>query len=165
MELLLSTPITPLELILGKILPYSIIGMFAIFLVYLIARLGFNIPFRGSHLFFIFACFLFLTAYLAQGTLISVVARTQAVSMQMAMVSGFLPTMLLSGFIFSISSMPKFFQYFTMILPARWFLQIVRTLFLKEAGFLEIWPSLLALLFINFILINVSIKKFQRTLE
>ena len=138
MELLLSTPTTPLELILGKILPYSVIGMFAVVLVYLVARLGFDIPFRGSHLLFILSCFIFLTAYLAQGTLISVVARSQAVAMQMAMVSGFLPTFLLSGFIFSVSSMPTFFQFFTMILPARWFLQIIRTLFLKEAGLQEI---------------------------
>ncbi|MBF0311967.1 MAG: ABC transporter permease [Oligoflexia bacterium] len=165
MELLLSTPTNPLELILGKILPYSIIGMLAVLLVYLTARLGFDIPFRGNHLFFLLACFLFLTAYLAQGTVISIVARSQAVAMQMAMVSGFLPTMLLSGFIFSISSMPPFFQYFTMILPARWFLQIVRTLFLKEAGFMEIWSPLLALLLINLVLVNVARKKFKRTLE
>lgn len=165
MELLLSTPTTPLELILGKILPYSVIGMFAVALVYLVARIGFDIPFRGSHLLFIFSCFIFLTAYLAQGSLISVVARSQAVAMQMAMVSGFLPTFLLSGFIFSVSSMPTFFQYFTMILPARWFLQIIRTLFLKEAGLQEVLIPLGALLLINFVLVKAALTKFKRTLE
>lgn len=165
MELLLSTPTRPIELIIGKILPYSLMGMFGIFLVYIVARVGFAVPFRGSHLVFLFACFIFLTAYLAQGILISVVARSQAVAMQIALVSGFLPTFLLSGFVFSVASMPKVFQVLTNILPARYFLQIVRTLFLKEAGFLDVWPSFLFLIILNFLLINVARKKFKRTVE
>lgn len=165
MELLLSTPTRPIELILGKILPYSIMGMFGIFLVYMVARIGFAVPFRGSHLVFLIACFVFLTAYLAQGIVISVMARTQAVAMQIALVSGFLPTFLLSGFVFSVASMPKIFQIITLVLPARHFLQIVRTLFLKEAGLADVWQSLLFLLILNLLLIGIARRKFKRTVE
>lgn len=165
MELLLSTPISPREIIIGKILPYSLIGMFAVMLVYLMSRIVFDIPFRGNHLVFIFSCLIFLTAYLAQGILISTVAKMQALAMQMAMVSGLLPTILLSGFIYPISSMPKPFQIITMILPARWFLEIIRTLFLKESGVREIAVPLFVLLIINFVLITAASKKLKRSLE
>ena len=85
-----------------------------------------------------FGCLLFLVTYLAQGLLISVVTRKQTIAMQFAMMSGMLPSNLLSGFIFPIESMPPFFQYFTMVLPARWFMRIARDTFLKGSELFEL---------------------------
>jgi ABC-2 type transport system permease protein len=165
MELLLSTPVKPLEIIIGKLSPYAALGLFAMFMAYLLARAVFNVPFIGSIPLFILGCCLFLIAYLAQGLMISVIARNQQLAMQMAIVSGLLPSNLLSGFVFPIASMPLFFRIVTTILPARWFMNISRNSFLKGAGFNDIWPSFLALALISLLIIKRSTAKFKRDLE
>ncbi len=165
MELLLSTPLHPLEIVLGKIAPYTILCMASFALVYLTARLGFGVPFRGSHLLFGAGCLLFVSSYLAQGLLISVVIRSQQLSMQVAMVSGLLPSLLLSGFIFPIENMPIFFQYLTGIMPARWFMIISRGTFLKDSGLLELAVPFSMLFLLNLLLVTVAVKKFKRDLE
>lgn len=165
MEMLLATPIRPLEIILGKLAPYNGIGLAAVAVIYVAARGFFGVPFRGSHWVFIVGCFLFLTAYLAQGLLISVLTRSQAVAMQAAMVSGLLPSTLLSGFIFPIESMPVVFQWLTAILPARWFMVITRGVFLKGSGIAELWQPFLALMVITLVLVFAAAKRFKRDVE
>ncbi|HEX7926505.1 MAG TPA: ABC transporter permease, partial [bacterium] len=165
MEMLLSTPIRPIEIIIGKLAPYNILGLIAIAVIYIAARVVFGVPFRGSHLVFIAGCFLFLTAYLAQGLLISVTTRSQLVAMQAAMVSGLLPSTLLSGFIFPVESMPSFFQYLTAILPARWFMVICRSVFLKDSGLGELWLPFLALTCIMLVLTFAASKRFKKDVE
>lgn len=165
MEMLLSTPIRPIEIIIGKLAPYNILGLIAIAVIYIAARVFFGVPFRGSHLVFIVGCFLFLTAYLAQGLLISVTTRSQLVAMQAAIVSGLLPSTLLSGFIFPVESMPTFFQYLTAILPARWFMVICRSVFLKDSGMGELWLPFLALTCIMLVLTFAASKRFKRDVE
>jgi len=165
MELLLSTPVTPAELIVGKLAPYTAIGMLAVLFIYIAARLGFGVPFRGSHLLLVAGAFLFLSAYLAQGLLISVLTRKQQLSMQFAIVSGLLPSVLLSGFVFPIESMPRFFQYFTMVFPARWFMVISRDLFLKGTNLPDLVVPFGALLLINAILLTVAVRRFKRDVE
>lgn len=165
MELLLSTPVQPLELIVGKLAPYTIIGLLAVSFIYLAARLGFDVPFRGSHAVFLIASFLFLSAYLAQGLLISVLTRKQQIAMQFAIVSGLLPSILLSGFIFPIESMPRFFHYFTAIFPARWFMTISRDLFLKGTEWASLAPPVLALIVLNAILLTAAARRFKKDLE
>ncbi|MHB8455293.1 MAG: ABC transporter permease [Acidiferrobacterales bacterium] len=165
MELLLSTPVQPIELILGKLAPYTVIGLLAVFFIYVVARVVFAIPFRGSHLVFLAGCFLFLSAYLAQGLLISVVTRTQQVSMQFALISGLLPSLLLSGFVFPISSMPQIFQYLTAVFPARWFMEISRDLFLKGTSFSDLVSPFFALVVLNFALLTITFSRFKRDLE
>ena len=108
MELLLSTPVQPLEIIVGKLAPYGALGLFAVTMTYVIARTVFGVPFVGNLAVFGLGTLLFLITYLAQGLLISVTARNQQLAMQMAMVSGLLPSNLLSGFVFPIASMPLF---------------------------------------------------------
>ena len=165
MEMLLSTPVKPLEIVAGKLAPYTVIGLSATALVYFTARLGFGVPFRGSHLLFLGATFLFLAACLAQGLLISVVARQQALAMQMAMLSGLLPTMLLSGFIFPIESMPRFFHYFTMIMPVRWFMTLIRGIFLRGADVLGMPLAFGMLTLLAVILMAAATKNFKTDVE
>ncbi|HOW28512.1 MAG TPA: ABC transporter permease [Elusimicrobiota bacterium] len=165
MELLLSTPVRPLEIIVGKILPYVALGLGGVLFVYLAARIGFRVPFHGSHALFIAACLMFIMAGLSQGLLISVVTRQQQLAMQLSMISGLLPSLLLSGFIFPIESMPVFFHYFTAILPPRWFMVIARGIFLKGAGIGELIGPLAALLVMDIVLMTAATKRFKKDLE
>jgi len=165
MELLLSTPVQPLEIIIGKLIPYTVIGLAAVLLVVLVAILGFGIPFAGNIMLFGIGSLIFLIACLAQGMLISVLIRTQQLSMQIAMVTGLLPSLLLSGFIFPLESMPKVFQNFTSILPSKWFMIISRGIFLKGADFIDLKLPFLGLFLLCSILIITATKKFKKDLE
>lgn len=165
MELLLSTPVKPLEIIVGKIAPYAVLCFVAIVLTYLCARILFGVPFRGNHLTYLFGCFLFLTTYLAQGLMISVITRKQMLAMQISMLTGLLPSQLLSGFIFPIENMPTIFQWLTMILPARWFMEISRDSFLQGASFWQMRTPFLALLVQMILFVAVAIRKFKKDLE
>jgi ABC-2 type transport system permease protein len=165
MELLLSTPVQPLEIIVGKLAPYGVLGIIAVTFVFLIAYFGFGVPFVGNIFVFGAGCLIFLTTYLAQGLLISVVTRKQMVAMQVAMLTGFLPSQLLSGFVFPVSSMPTFFRYFTMILPARWFMQIARDTFLKGSSLIELLGPFVALTILCTFMISRGVQKFKRDLE
>ena len=165
MELLLSTPVRPLEIILGKLAPYMGLCLGAVALVYAAARLAFGVPFRGNHLVFLLACVLFLACTLAQGLLISVVTRQQQLAMQLSNITGLLPATLLSGFIFPVESMPLFFRVLTSLLPPRWFIDCCRGIFLKGAGLRELAVPLGALTLIATGLILLATKKFKRDLE
>jgi ABC-2 type transport system permease protein len=165
MELLLSTPVEPLEIIIGKLFPYVVLGLGAIAFVYAVARLGFGVPFLGSHIVFLLGSCLFLGTYLAQGLLISVATRTQQLSMQIAMMTGLLPSMLLSGFIFPIESMPIFFRALTSILPARWFMAISRDVFLKGSSVTDLKTPFIALTVICVLMVTVATRRFKRNVE
>lgn len=165
MELLLSTPVQPLEIIVGKLAPYTFLGLCGVVLVYLAARLGFGVPFKGNHLLFVITCLMFLATTLSQGLVISVVTRQQQLAMQMANMTGMLPSMLLSGFIFPVESMPKFFQIVTSIIPAKWFMMICRGLFLKGSGISDLTKPLLALLILQTLMLTVAARKFKKDLE
>ncbi len=165
MELLLSTPVRPLEIIFGKLAPYLGLVLVSVVMVYLVARIQFGLPFMGNHLLFLAGILLFLCLCLAQGLLISVITRQQQLAMQLSFISGLLPTLLLSGFIFPIESMPPFFQYLTYILAPRWFMVISRGLFLKGAGLLELAQPLFMLLLLNLIMMGLALKRFKKDLE
>jgi len=165
MELLLSTPVRPFEIIAGKLAPYTALGLGSIIFVYWAARFVFGVPFRGNHGLFLLSSILFLGTALAQGLVISVVTRQQQIAMQMANMTGMLPSLMLSGFIFPIESMPVFFQRLTALLAPRWFMTANRGLFLKGAGLAELATPLTALLIINVVLLSLAAKKFKTDLE
>ena len=165
MELLLSTPVEPLEIIVGKLAPYGALGIIGLASVYILGRTVFGVPFVGSLFVFGLGSVLFLVTYLAQGLLISVVTRNQAVSMQFAVLSGMLPANLLSGFVFPIASMPRFFWYFTMLLPARWFMTICRDTFLKGASLAELGWGFVALGASSAAMVMFAKRRFKRDLE
>jgi ABC-2 type transport system permease protein len=131
MEQLISTPVTPLEVLFGKLVPYFFIGMVDAALCTAIGIYWFEVPFRGTRLALYGASALFLTAVLAQGYFISVVAKSQLAASQLALVSTFLPAFLLSGFLFAIEQMPPAVQAITRILPARYYVAILKSVFLK----------------------------------
>ena len=165
MELLLATPVSPVEIILGKLLPYLALGLGGVVFIYFAARIFFDVPFYGSHLLYALACLLFVATCSMQGILISVVTRVQQLSMQAAIVSGLLPSLLLSGFVYPIENMPRFFYYFTMILPARWFMQISREIYLKGTPFADLRTPFAALALICLFMTVVASRKFKKDVE
>ncbi|MFI5363760.1 MAG: ABC transporter permease [Elusimicrobiota bacterium] len=165
MELLLSTPVRPLEIIFGKIAPYLLLCLAGVAMVYGMARLVFLVPFTGSHLLFFLATALFLAATMSQGLVISVVTRQQQLAFQLAMNTGMLPIQLLSGFIFPVESMTPPFQVLTAIIPARWYMTLTRGLFLRAPDFAMIAPALGALTALAVVFVWFAGHKFKTDLE
>jgi ABC-2 type transport system permease protein len=145
MEQVRMAPLSPLPYILGKTMPYLVISFASALVVIVSAMALFDLPMRGSWLLLSVSIGLFLIGAQAQGLLISTIAETQQVAFQIALLSSLLPTMILSGFIFPISSMPIVVQWITRIVPARYFLVALRSIVLKGADLTAFWPSLMAL--------------------
>jgi len=162
MEQLISTPVKGRELIIGKFIPYFIIAFFDLAVGVLMARFLFLVPFRGSYFLLIILSSLFLTGALSQGILISVNAKTQLMATQMASLTTLIPTMLLSGFIYPIFNMPKFIQGLTYLIPARYYIVVLRDLFLKGNGMATIWDEALFLLLFAFIMFTLATRKFKK---
>lgn len=145
MEQVRMAPISPLPYIIGKTIPYLAISFLSALVVIFSAMLLFELPMRGSWALLCGAIGLFLIGAQAQGLLISTIAQTQQVAFQVALLSSLLPTMILSGFIFPISSMPAVVQAITHIVPARYFLVALRSIVLKGAGITAFWQDMVAL--------------------
>lgn len=162
MEQLVSTPVKPQELIIGKFLPYFAIGFFDLFVGVVMVRFLFGVPFEGSYLALVILSALFLTGALSQGILISTVGRTQLLASQLAMLTTFIPTMLLSGFIYPIFNMPAGIQAVTYLIPARYYIVILRGLFLKGNGMDVMWDEALFLAIFAFVMFALAINKFKK---
>jgi ABC-2 type transport system permease protein len=165
MELLLSTNISPLEITLGKILPYLVLSLAQALSVFLAARFILGVPFTGGLFVFWISCAVYICCCLALGVLISAAARQQQLAMMISMSAALLPSMLLSGFIFPIENMPLFFRVLTCILPQRWFMEICRGAFLRGAGFGDLILPLGALIFLTVVIILAAVKKFKTDVE
>lgn len=164
MEQLMVTPIRPVELMLGKALPFAIVGMIDVGLVTTIALLVFHIPFRGSPLLLIFCSALYLMTTLGAGLLLSTISATQ----QQAMMANFFfstPAFMLSGFAFPIRNMPVAVQYLTYLNPLRYFIDIVRGLFLKGVGADVLWPQMAALAAFGMGVLSLAVVRFRKTLD
>ena len=163
LEQILVTPITPAEYILGKTLPFALVGFGEILLVATVGVLWFDLPFRGS-LLLLFACSgLFLSTALGIGLLISTVSRTQQQAM-LTMFLYFMPAVLLSGFLFPIANMPRAAQGLTYLNPLRYYLVILRGIFLKGVGVRVLWPQMAALLLLGAATLAVATRRFRKTL-
>lgn len=139
MEALISTPVEPIELIAGKMIPYFILGLISMAICVAFSIFVFGLPFRGSLIMLFVESSAFLYSALGLGLMISTVSRSQALSYQIALVTGFLPAFILSGFLFEIFSMPDWIQMLTYLISARYFVQSLQTLFLVG----NVWPLLL----------------------
>jgi ABC-2 type transport system permease protein len=162
-EQLIVSPIRPYQLMLGKAIPFVIIGYADIFIVVLAGLLWFRVPIAGSFSLLLVLSGLFIMTTLGLGLLISTVSQTQ----QQAMMLGFFvnpPFMLLSGFIFPIASMPEPMQYLTYLIPLRYFLVIIRGIFLKGIGLGILWPQAAILLFFGIGVLTLSALRFQKHL-
>ncbi len=131
MEQLISTPVTAMEILLGKLTPYFVLGMFDVLICVALAIFWFHVPFRGSWSTLLICSSLFLVAVLSLGFFISVVAKSQFAACQVALLITFLPAFLLSGFLFPIEQMPAVLQWITRILPARYYVTALKKIFLK----------------------------------
>lgn len=165
MEGIFSTPATVLEILLGKLLPYFCLGLIATGVGAILAVWVFGVPLRGSVFTLLLLASIFLIPALGQGLLISTLARNQFVAAQLALLSGFLPAFMLSGFLFEISSMPKVIQFITIIVPARYFNAGLQTVFLAGDVWSLLLPSLGALLLIGLVFFVVVLRKMRKTLE
>jgi ABC-2 type transport system permease protein len=162
MEQVRMAPIGTLPFIVGKSLPYFVISMVAAVGVVLASMVLFDLPVRGSWWLLLLAIALYLFGALSMGLLISTIAQSQQVAFQVALLSSFLPTMLLSGFIFPIASMPTFLQIVTHVVPARYFLVALRGVLLKGTGFLAIGDSLGALVIFAVIVTGLAAVRLRR---
>jgi len=164
MEQLMVTPIRPIELMLGKLLPFAMIGLFQVALVTAAALLVFRIPFRGSALVLFGCAALFLLTTLGSGLFISTISHTQQQAM-MASFFFFMPALLLSGFSFPIRSMPAAVRYLTYLNPVRYFMEIVRGIFLKGTGPESLWPQMVILLLFGVVILGLSALRFHKRLD
>jgi ABC-2 type transport system permease protein len=163
MEQLLVTPIRPFELMLGKTIPFAVIGLLEVALITVAALFIFGIPFRGSYTLLLVCSILFLLTTLGAGLLISTVSGTQQQAM-MGSFFFFLPTFMLSGFAFPISSMPVPVQYLTYLNPVRYYLEIVRGIFLKGTGISVHWPQMAALFAFGLAMVILNSTQFHKRL-
>jgi len=164
MEQLISTPVTPLEIMVGKLLPYFVVGMLAAAICAVIGIVWLGVPFRGSVISLIISTALFLVAVLCLGFFISVVAKSQLAASQIALLAAFLPAFLLSGFLFSIDQMPVVIQLVTRIIPARYYTTLLKAIFLKGSPAAELYPQLLPLALIALVLTMVATRAFHKRL-
>jgi ABC-2 type transport system permease protein len=164
MEQLMVTPIRPVELILGKTLPFVLVGYWDLVLVTTAALLLFHVPFNGNFFLLLFAAGMFLLTTLGAGLFISTISRTQQQAM-MATTLFFQPFFMLSGFSFPIRNMPEGVQWLTYLDPVRYFMEVVRGVFLQGAGFTTLWPQILALAVYGVIVLWLSINRFHKQLE
>ena len=162
MEQIRMSPVHPVSYVLGKALPYLVISFVSALLIILTSMALFDLPMRGSWSLLCLAIGLFLVGAQAQGLLISTVAQSQQVAFQMALLSSFLPTMILSGFIFPISSMPAVIQAVTYVVPARYFLVALRAIVLKGAGIEAFWTDVAALAIFATIALGIASVRLAR---
>jgi ABC-2 type transport system permease protein len=163
LDQLAVSPLSAVELMLGKTVPAALICLIDLFLISAIAVLWFGIPLRGSLLVLLPASLIYIVAGLAVGLFISTISKTQQEAF-MSMFLFLMPAIILSGFFYPISSMPRLFQWLTLLNPVRHYLEVVRPVFLKGAGFAELWRQYLALSLIAGVILWLAIVRFRRTM-
>lgn len=165
MEVLLVSPLKPLQIILGKVTPYVALSFINAVTIIILGNTVFDVPVKGSLLLLMGESLLFILLALSLGILISTVSKTQQVAMFISLFALMLPTILLSGFIFPIESMPEVLQWISAIMPPRWFIVIIKNIMLKGAGLAFVWKETLILIAMITFFIIMSVKKFKIRLE
>jgi ABC-2 type transport system permease protein len=165
METLLASPLRPVHIILGKVTPYVFLAFLNAIFILLLGYFVFGVPMNGSILLLLFSTILYVSLSLSLGIFISTVAASQQVAMFISMLALMLPTLLLSGFIFPIENMPVILQWLSAIMPARWFIIVLKHVMIKGSGFLFIWKELMILTVMTIFFIILSVKRFRERLE
>jgi len=164
-EMLISTPIHSLELIAGKMAPYIIVAFVDVLIVIIIASLGLGVPIKGNLLLLLAGSLLYLICALGIGLFASAVTTTVSSAQVVVIFAGMLPSILLSGFIFPIESMPVFVQAITYVVPAKYFIAILRGIFLKGIGLNILWPQFLFLLIFGILMLLLPASRFKKRLD
>ena len=162
MEQLAATPVHRVEVVLGKLVPYFGIGLVDVIVAVTIGIVVFEVPFRGSPLFLVFNASLFLVGALGLGIFISAAIKSQLLATQIAMLATYLPSLLLSGLMFDIASMPRFLQLVTTIVPARYFITVLRGVFLKGVGPAVLWGQAVGMLIFATVGLALAVKAFRK---
>lgn len=165
MEILLVSPLKPIQIIFGKVTPYMALAFLNSIFIIGVGYFVFHVPLNGSLLLLLGVCFLFILLALTLGIMISTIAKTQQVAMLISLAGMMLPTILLSGFIFPIENMPLILQLLSAIMPPRWFLSAIKDIMLKGVGFFFIWKEVLILLIMLGVVVMISVKKFKIRLQ
>jgi ABC-2 type transport system permease protein len=163
-EQLLVTPVKPIEIIIGKTLPFMLIGLVQAAIIVIVAVLWFEIPVRGSYALLFLGVVIFLLSNLGIGIFISTISQTQQQAM-LVTTFAILPAFTLSGFVFPIVNMPEIVQYMTLLIPLRYFLIIMRGVFLKGVGMQVLYPQYAALTIISLAILTFSVLRFRRTID
>ena len=164
LEQLMVTPIKPYQLILGKLLPFIMIGAVDVLLVIIVARFWFDVPLRGSVALLLALSGLFVLTTLGLGLFVSTISKTQQQAMMTAQFFFFMPFIYLSGFAFPIENMPQVIQYITYLIPLRYFIVIIRGVFLKGIGIAELWSQVIPLWVFGLAILTLSVLRFRKRL-
>ena len=165
MEVLLASPMKPGQVIVAKVVPYLILSFINALIIVGLGRVIFGLPLVGNAALLLFEIFLFILVALALGVLISTKAQTQQVALMISLFALMLPTILLSGFIFPIENMPVILQVIANIIPAKWFVVIIKEIMLKGSGLEMVWKETLVLLGFLIFLVVLSVKNYKIRLE
>ncbi|MDY0102035.1 MAG: ABC transporter permease [Lentimicrobium sp.] len=161
MEVLLVSPLKPVQIVAGKVMPYVLLSFINAVTILLLSHFIFGVPINGSVFLLLTETILFIILALSLGIFISTVSNNQQTAMMLSMFALMLPTILLSGFIFPVENMPEVLQWLSLIMPPRWFIIIIKAIMLKGSGFAYFWKETLILVFMTVIFILASIKKFK----
>jgi ABC-2 type transport system permease protein len=165
MEVLLVSPLKPVQIILGKVTPYFILSFINFLVILALSWFVFGLPVKGSMILLFAECMLYILMSLTFGILISTVSKTMQQAIFITLIGMMLPTILLSGFIFPIENMPKVYDYVSMIMPPRYFIVIIKDIMIKGTGFMFIWKETLILVIMTMLFIGLSIRNFKIRLQ
>lgn len=165
MEVLLVSPVKPIQIIVGKVLPYVLLSFSSAIIILIMAYTAFQMPMVGNLVLLLAESLLFIVMALALGIFISTVANSQQTAMLLSMFALLLPSILLSGFIFPIKNMPEILQYISQLMPPKWFVIIIKNIMIKGNGIESIWKETLIILGFTVFFIGLSVKKFKTRLE
>jgi ABC-2 type transport system permease protein len=165
MEVLLVSPLRPIQIILGKVMPYFFLSFINVLLILLLSWLVFGLPVKGSIILLLAECMLYILMSLTLGILISTVSKTMQQAIFISLIGLMLPTVLLSGFIYPIENMPKIYDYVSSVLPPRYFIVIIKNIMIKGTGFMYIWKETLILIVMTLVFIGLSVRNFKIRLE
>jgi len=165
MEQLIVTPLKPHQIIIGKLIPFMILGFVAVIIVLTAMTFIFNIPIKGSIPFLFFSSFLYILSTLGLGLFVSTISKTQQQAMMISIFAVMTPMIYLSGFAFPIENMPKTIQYISHFIPLKYFINIIRGVILKGTGFAEHWKDILILLGMGITILMLSSLRFKKRLE
>jgi ABC-2 type transport system permease protein len=165
MEVLLVSPLKPVQIILGKVTPYFLLSFINVILILIMSWLVFGLPVKGSIILLLLESMLYILMSLSLGILISTLSKTMQQAIFISIIGLMLPTILLSGFIFPIENMPKIYDYISSIVPPRYFIIIIKNIMIKGTGFLYVWKETLILILMTIVFIGISIRKFKIRLQ
>lgn len=165
LEQLIVTPIKPIQMIIGKLIPFTLLGFAAVILVITAMNLIFGIAVKGSVTFLLISSFVFILSTLGLGLFVSTISKTQQQAMMLAIFLIMMPMVFLSGFAFPIENMPQIIQAITYIIPLRYFMTIIRGIILKGIGFTDLWIQLAAMFGLGVFILGLSVQRFQKRID